>query len=185
MIFPQLLPTLLLLPALASALPQVETLVDLAAWGASALSSTPRKSANFPDGGWSWVDCGGAGDAVLIDSIKVSPDPPVPGQNLTVTATGLVVDPITDGAYADVLVKLGLIKLLQRKFDVCETAAENNATIQCPVAPGVYEVVQTVELPKEIPKAKYSVQVRGFTAEEKDMVCVNLFIDFLTKRDSN
>jgi len=27
-----------------------------------------------------------------------------------------------EGAYADVLVKLGLIKLLQKKFDVCETA---------------------------------------------------------------
>jgi hypothetical protein len=84
-----------------------------------------------------------------------------------------------------VLVKLGLIKLLQRKFDVCETAsvrlressprsflaiaitdppvflilisAENNATIQCPVVPGVYEIVQTVELPKEIPKGPYPI----------------------------
>jgi len=27
-----------------------------------------------------------------------------------------------DGAYADVTVKLGLVKLLQKRFDVCEEA---------------------------------------------------------------
>ena len=35
----------------------------------------------------------------LIDSIQVSPDPPVPGKNLTVTAKGLVVEPVTVSAY--------------------------------------------------------------------------------------
>lgn len=58
MLFPTLASSLLLLPALASAVPQAETLLDLASWGASALSSTGRKSQAFPDGGWSWVDCG-------------------------------------------------------------------------------------------------------------------------------
>jgi hypothetical protein len=68
-------------------------------------------------------------------------------------------------------VKLGLIKLLHKQFDVCEEACvffqassssseidrmvlrrKNNVTVQCPVEPGEYEVVQTVQLPKEIPK---------------------------------
>lgn len=38
-----------------------DTLVDLALWGAGALSSTP-KTHNLPggppEGGWSWVNCG-------------------------------------------------------------------------------------------------------------------------------
>jgi hypothetical protein len=29
---------------------------------------------------------------------------------------------VQEGAYADVTVKLGLIKLLQKRFDVCEEA---------------------------------------------------------------
>lgn len=66
------------------------------------------------------------------------PDPPKPGQNLTIKAKGIVVDEIDvcwnstnngwyltepkDGAYADVTVKLGLVKLLHKRFDVCEEA---------------------------------------------------------------
>lgn len=49
------------------------------------------------------------------------------------------------------VVKLGLIKLLTRRFDVCEEAKKNDAQVQCPVAPGPYEIEQTVALPREIP----------------------------------
>ncbi|KAL7423150.1 Phosphatidylglycerol/phosphatidylinositol transfer protein [Cryptotrichosporon argae] len=130
---------------------------------------------------WSYVDCGTAEDVVQLKSIKVSPDPPKPGANLTVYVEGDVLQPIEEGAYADVTVKLGLIKLLQKRFDVCEEARNANASVQCPVAPGPYAVEQTVELPKEIPKAKFAVQVRGFTADEDDLLCLDLYVDFLKK----
>lgn len=55
------------------------------------------------------------------------------------------------GTYADVVVKLGLIKLLTRRFDVCEEAKKNDAEIQCPVEAGEYKITQTVALPREIP----------------------------------
>lgn len=42
------------------------------------------------------------------------PSPPLPPPHPPLTSQ--------DGAYADVLVKLGLIKLLQKRFDVCEEA---------------------------------------------------------------
>lgn len=66
--------------------------------------------------------------------------------------------------------KLGLVKLLQKRFDVCEEAYvpdrllpsftqiehENsrnaNASVKCPVEVGPYTVSQTVALPKEIPR---------------------------------
>ncbi|WVQ96728.1 phosphatidylglycerol/phosphatidylinositol transfer protein [Kwoniella sp. CBS 9459] len=130
---------------------------------------------------WSYVDCGLATDAVQLKSISVSPDPPVPGKNLTVSVEADVIKTIDDGAYADVTVKLGLIKLLHKQFDVCEEAENANATVQCPVKPGTYSVKQTVELPKEIPKAKFSVQVRGYTSDDEDMVCLDLFVDFMKK----
>ncbi|WVF69237.1 phosphatidylglycerol/phosphatidylinositol transfer protein [Kwoniella sp. CBS 6097] len=130
---------------------------------------------------WSYVDCGLATDAVQLKSISVSPDPPVPGKNLTVSVEADVIKTIDDGAYADVTVKLGLIKLLHKQFDVCEEAENANATVQCPVKPGPYSVKQTVELPKEIPKAKFSVQVRGYTSDDEDMVCLDLFVDFMKK----
>lgn len=55
------------------------------------------------------------------------------------------------GSFADVVVKLGLIKLLTRRFDVCEEAERNGAELRCPVAEGDYTITQTVALPKEIP----------------------------------
>ncbi len=82
-----------------------------------------------------------------LKSLKVSPDPPQPGETLTVTVEADVLKKIEvrsasaagptlvltrrrvfalpreqDGAAADVTVKLGLIKLLQKSFDVCEEA---------------------------------------------------------------
>jgi hypothetical protein len=110
----------------------------------------------------------------------VSPDPPQPGQNLTVKVTGLVKEVIEvcriiisliaprmltlhltqDGAYADVTVKLGLIKLLKKEFDLCEEAQNANMTVQCPVEAGTYTIEQTVELPKEIPKGAWGCRDR-------------------------
>jgi hypothetical protein len=35
---------------------------------------------------------------------------------------------------------------------LCAHSRNNNATIQCPVQPGEYEVAHTVLLPKEVPR---------------------------------
>ena len=81
---------------------------------------------------------GSTSDVVQIESITVSPDPPKPGEDLTVTVKGTAQENIEvrhsamvrfrlltsfqEGAYADVTVKLGLIKLLHKEFDICEEA---------------------------------------------------------------
>ncbi|KAJ7136759.1 MD-2-related lipid-recognition domain-containing protein, partial [Mycena epipterygia] len=121
---------------------------------------------------------GSSSDAILLESLEVSPDPPAPGKNLTITAKGRAAQRIEDGAYADVIVKMGLIKLLTKKFDVCKEAENAQASIQCPVDEGAYEVVHTVALPREIPPAKFNVQVRGYTADDENMLCLDLIADF-------
>ncbi|KAF8560427.1 hypothetical protein OG21DRAFT_69945 [Imleria badia] len=139
------------------------------------LSDTPVRVFN----GWSYVDCGQSSDLIQINSIKVSPDPPQPGQDLTVTVSGSAVDTIEEGAYADVTVKLGLIKLLTKRFDVCEEARNANASIKCPVEKGDHVISHTVALPREIPQAKFVVNVRGFATDERDMLCLDLKVDFM------
>lgn len=54
-----------------------------------------------------------------------------------------------------------------------------NASVQCPVQPGQYTVVQTVALPEEIPKAKFVVNIRGYTVDEDDLACLDLVVDFV------
>ncbi|KAJ2931203.1 hypothetical protein H1R20_g5932, partial [Candolleomyces eurysporus] len=128
---------------------------------------------------WSWKDCGEPDWPVQIESIEVSPDPPQPGKDLTVKVKASVIERIAEGAYADVEVKLGLVKILEKTFDVCEEARNANATVQCPVEVGPYLVEQTVALPKEIPRAKFKVNVNGYTEEDEEMLCLNLEIDFM------
>ncbi|PWN23817.1 hypothetical protein BCV69DRAFT_233971, partial [Microstroma glucosiphilum] len=128
--------------------------------------------------GWVWATCGDSSDPVQIKSIEVSPDPPQAGKNMTVTAKGTLKGRLEEGAYADVVVKLGLIKLLSRRIDICEEARANNVSLQCPVEDGEHEVTHTVELPREIPPAKFNVHLNAFTAEDADLMCLDLSIDF-------
>ncbi|KAJ7055694.1 ML domain-containing protein [Mycena amicta] len=127
---------------------------------------------------WEYVDCGDPADSVEIQSITVSPDPPKIGEDLTVTIVANVKETIEEGATADVLVKVGRIKLLERTFDLCEEARNANASVSCPVEPGLHTIEQTVALPKEVPKLKYVISVRGFTVEEESMACVDLTVQF-------
>ena len=50
--------------------------------------------------------------------------------------------------------------------------------IKCPVEPGDYAITQTVELPKEIPPAKFLVNVNAYTKDDEDMLCLQLRVDF-------
>ena len=54
--------------------------------------------------------------------LKVNPDPPKSGKNLTINAIGLVNEYIDNGAYADVTVKLGYITLYNTRYDLCKEA---------------------------------------------------------------
>ncbi|KAF8960884.1 ML domain-containing protein [Flammula alnicola] len=128
---------------------------------------------------WSYKDCGSPSDPLQINSIKIFPDPPNPGEDLTITIMGDVTEVIEEGAHADVTVKLGLIKLLREIFDVCEEARDANASVQCPVQTGSYIIEQTVALPKEIPQAKFTLNVRGYTVDDDDLFCLDFQVDFM------
>ncbi|KAI0800894.1 ML domain-containing protein [Fomes fomentarius] len=130
-----------------------------------------------PDKRWDWKDCSDE-HIIHVKDIKVIPDPPERGKDLTIRVEGVADEDVEDGAYADVTVKAGPIKLLHKEFDVCEEARNANATIQCPVEKGTHKVVQIVTLPKEIPPAQFKVEIRGYTAEDDDLLCLDLSIDF-------
>ncbi|KAF8528101.1 ML domain-containing protein [Hysterangium stoloniferum] len=129
---------------------------------------------------WSWYSCGDENDLVDVQTITISPNPPKPGQDLTVTATGYVSETIKTGAYVNVSVKLGIIKLLTKKFDICEEAKNANASIQCPVEEEQYTVVQTVALPAEIPPAKFSVEADAYNFDGAPLTCIHIDINFMS-----
>ncbi|KAF7318693.1 ML domain-containing protein [Mycena chlorophos] len=161
------LTALLLFTSLAAA----RSVQQVALNGADAVVAAPGDN-------WEYSDCGVDSDAVQIQSITVSPDPPKIGEDLTVKIVADVKETVEEGATADVVVKVGRIKLLEKTFDLCEEARNANASISCPVEPGLHTIEQTVTLPKEVPKLKYVISVRGFTVEEEGLACVDLTVQF-------
>jgi hypothetical protein len=95
------------------------------------------------------TDCSNTNDLLQILYINVSPDPPRKGQKLTIDAAGYLEEEVTQGSYIDVTVKLGLIKLLQKRFDLCEQS--KSVGKPCPLEKGRQELNVVVDLPKEIP----------------------------------
>ncbi|KAL1718901.1 hypothetical protein EV715DRAFT_273131 [Schizophyllum commune] len=116
-------------------------------------------------GGWSYSDCGTS--TVQLKSIRISPDPPIPGEQLTMTVKADVQE---------------TIQLLQKRFDICEEARKANSTVQCPVEKGEHTVVQTVQLPREIPPAMFKIDVLAWTHEDENMACAKFEVDFRKKQ---
>ncbi|KAF7307004.1 ML domain-containing protein [Mycena indigotica] len=133
---------------------------------------------------WEYVNCGTG--LIDIESIVLQPEIPIAGEQLTVTIKGRATQTIEARATADVTVKLGLVKLIQKRFDVCaEVARLPGLGISCPVEDREWHTIQqTVTLPKEIPKSKFNIQVRGSTAKNEPMLCLDLKLDFMSSAGS-
>jgi hypothetical protein len=68
---------------------------------------------------------------------------------LTIEAKGTVSETIVEGAYVQLQVKYGLIRLINTKADLCEQV--KNVDMECPIEKGLLVITKDVDLPKEIP----------------------------------
>jgi hypothetical protein len=74
------------------------------------------------------------------------------GATLTIEASGIVKEDITEGAYVKLQVKYGYIKLLDTQADLCEEI--KNVDLECPIEKGKISITKEVDLPKEIPPVR-------------------------------
>ncbi|SCU78826.1 LANO_0A04148g1_1 [Lachancea nothofagi CBS 11611] len=109
-----------------------------------------------------------------IQLVNLFPNPPVRGENVTVSAAVSSKDTIVAGAYVDVEVRLGYIKLLSQTYDLCEELENNDIDgLKCPIQAGDYKIDKTVEIPQEVPPGKYTVLARAFTEDDEEITCVS------------
>lgn len=109
-------------------------------------------------------------DLVEITNLEISPNPPERGQNLTISATGLIKEDIIPGAYVEVEVKYGLIRLLRQTLDLCEQTEK--VDLACPIKEGEVSLERVVELPQAIPPGRYTVNARVFTEDDRQITCL-------------
>ena len=111
---------------------------------------------------------------LTIDKVDLTPNPPSPyvsifvhycplttkaltrvssGKTLTIEAKGNFTQEIEDGAYINLSVKYGLIRLINQRADLCEQM--KNVDEECPLS-GEKTITKDVDLPKEIPPVHLS-----------------------------
>ncbi|CAG8445430.1 6585_t:CDS:2 [Scutellospora calospora] len=115
-------------------------------------------------------DCGKPEDILHITYLDIAPDPPQRGQELSIDAAGYLTETVVEGSYIELTVKMGLIRLLQKKLDLCEQVEKVNK--ECPLEKGEQTLQHTVELPKEIPPGKYTVDVHVYTPDRRPIACL-------------
>lgn len=72
---------------------------------------------------------------------------------MEIKATGTVFEPIVEGAYINLVVKYGLIRLINQEVDLCEQTEK--ADLKCPIEKGVLSITKSVEIPKEVPPVRF------------------------------
>jgi len=111
-----------------------------------------------------------------IDKVDLSPNPPLPGEPLTIKASGELKDTIDEGSKMHLQVKYGIITLINQDADLCETIQK--ADLTCPLKKGEMSLTKEVDIPKEIPPGTYTVLADVFTKDGDKITCLTAKIAF-------
>lgn len=119
-----------------------------------------------------------ASEAQLLNlqSVILEPNPPARGENLTIVAKGYLAEDVEAGAYVDVEVRYGFIKLIHQTFDLCEEIAK--VDLECPLKAGEHVIIKQVEVPNEVPPGKYIVNARAYTKDDEFITCLTATVEF-------
>jgi len=116
------------------------------------------------------VDCGSDADILHLDYIHLNPAQPLRGQSIHVEASGTLSEPVVNGTTVDVLVKMGVVQILKKTFDVCEEIQKVDRS--CPVPEGEVKFERDIEIPNEVPPGKFYVQARVYTPDRRQVACL-------------
>ncbi|OJD22048.1 hypothetical protein ACJ73_06610 [Blastomyces percursus] len=129
-------------------------------------------------------------DILTIESVDLSPNPPVPGQTLTITASGTFHKQVEQGSKVQIQVKYGLIRLINQEADLCDEIKK--VDLECPLEKGNMSLMKQVDLPKEIPPVskifpshrscdipgRYTVLADVYTKEKERITCLQAEVTF-------
>ncbi|KAK9476085.1 ML domain-containing protein [Lipomyces japonicus] len=116
-------------------------------------------------------------DQILdITYLKIDPNPPHKGAELYIEGEGILSDSISEGAFVEVEVRYGFIRLVKETIDLCEQLEKVDKA--CPLEKGVIKFEKTVELPDEIPPGKYNVVARAYKEDFSEITCLSAQVEF-------
>lgn len=111
-----------------------------------------------------------------IKHLSIDPNPPAKGQNLTIEASGYLYEDVEEGAYIEVEVRYGYIRLISQTLDLCEQSEQVDWS--CPIKAGDLKLNKQIELPNEIPPGKYVAVARAYTVDDDLITCLLTTVTF-------
>lgn len=131
---------------------------------------------------WNWSDAGGPDDLMVIRSVEMRPDPPADPRHTQIVINADVRQALTDGAYLDVTVKLGRVKLVAHTFDLLKELQADGSVSEWQhyIAPGPVTLAfpPLRSLLGDAREGRYVVLVNAHAAEDELMASVYVTIDF-------
>merc|ERR1719487_1941726 len=89
-----------------------------------------------------------SGYTLQTQSVSVSPNPPVSGQDLKVSINGVSSKPVAKGSMAKVHVDYAGVELFDGTLDLCSFGS---SAIKCPLSPGVQNISIVQNIPDVAP----------------------------------
>lgn len=113
---------------------------------------------------------------LTITNVDLSPNPPVPGSQLNISAAATFNADVEPGAKIFLQVKYGLITLIKHEADLCDRLG--NVDVTCPLEKGDMTISKSVNIPEQVPKGKYSVIADVKTVDGEPVTCMTSEIMF-------
>ncbi|KAL9624447.1 MAG: hypothetical protein Q9160_001410 [Pyrenula sp. 1 TL-2023] len=121
--------------------------------------------------------CADPKDYILdIRYANLDPNPPKTGQKLTISASGVLSKEIKEDSKVQLQVKYGLITLIKQNADLCDQIG--NVDLECPLPKGVMTLTKEVDIPKEVPKGKYTVSANVLDENGDVVTCLEAVVYF-------
>ncbi|KAK4165244.1 putative Phosphatidylglycerol/phosphatidylinositol transfer protein precursor [Cladorrhinum sp. PSN259] len=127
-----------------------------------------------------YCDADRGDDIIDLEKVTLTPNPPEAGTTLIIEATGTVKEDIEEGAYVNLTVKYGYIRLINTQADLCKEM--KNVEMTCPIEKGKITITKSVDLPKEIPPGKYTVFADVYNNNDEHITCLTAVVTFGPKR---
>ncbi|KAM9962891.1 hypothetical protein ACTFIW_006112 [Dictyostelium discoideum] len=119
-----------------------------------------------------WSNCGTAADKFQITNVVLDPPTPVKGQDITISASGILDETVTGGNVA-VKVKYGFITLINENVSICSS----QDPLSCPIAAGDYQKNMTEMIPSDAPSGKYTGNVVITDQNNNEIACIDVDIN--------
>lgn len=118
-----------------------------------------------------YSNCGNSNDMASIKSLKITPDPPEKGKNLTVTADINLKEQLTGGE-VKVKVKYSIITVVNQTVKICDALKDIGKA--CPLAAGDVQATESVAIPSAAPSGHYTGNIEATDQNGKQLLCIDL-----------